>query len=63
MLGLFRNEKRTLEKKYARLLEESHKLSHTNRKQSDLKLVEANEVLRSIEELDRNDACHTSDRK
>ena len=52
MFGLFRNKKKALEKKYAKLLEESHRLSHVNRKQSDLKLAEANEVLKAIEEVE-----------
>jgi len=52
MFGLFSSKKKSLEKKYAKLLEESHKLSHSNRKQSDLKLAEANEVLKAIDELE-----------
>lgn len=57
MFGLFRSKKTLLEKKYAKLLEESYKLSHTNRKQSDLKLAEANEVLKAIEEMESEAAC------
>ncbi len=52
MFGLFRNNKSKLEKKYAKLLEESHRLSHVNRKQSDLKMAEAEEVLKAIEEIE-----------
>lgn len=55
MFGLFGNKKAKLQKKYDRLLEESHRLSHVNRKQSDLKLAEANEVLAQLDALDAND--------
>jgi hypothetical protein len=40
-----------LEDKYRKLLEESHKLSTTNRTESDRKVFEANEVLDEIERL------------
>ncbi|MEM8863973.1 MAG: Lacal_2735 family protein [Planctomycetota bacterium] len=46
------NSKEKLEKKYATLLEQSHKLSHTNRKQSDLKMAEAEKVLARLKALD-----------
>jgi hypothetical protein len=36
MFGLFTGKKAKLEQKYAKLLEESHRLSHINRKDSDL---------------------------
>lgn len=51
MFSLFRSEKKILELKYAKLLEESHRLSHVNRKQSDLKMAEANEVLKAIDAI------------
>ena len=57
MFGLFGSKKTSLEKKYAKLLEESHKLSHVNRKQSDLKLAEANEVLKAIEDMESETSC------
>ena len=57
MFGLFGSKKTSLEKKYAKLLEESHKLSHVNRKQSDLKLAEANEVLKAIEKMESETSC------
>ena len=53
MFGIFQNnKKKSLEKKYAKLLEESHRLSHVNRKASDLKLAEANEILKALEEME-----------
>ena len=54
MFNLFRNKKTTLEKRYAALLEESHKLSHVNRKQSDLKMAEAEAVLKKLEALENH---------
>lgn len=53
MFGLFKkkSEKEVLEKKYQRLMEESYKLSHTNRKASDDRLAEAEKVMKQIEEL------------
>ncbi|MHA7057647.1 Lacal_2735 family protein [Aquimarina sp. M1] len=53
MFTLFKkkSEKEQLQKKYKRLMEESYKLSHTNRKASDNKQAEAEEVLRKIEQL------------
>ena len=43
--------KEKLEKKYKKLLEESHRLSHSNRAKSDLLRAEAEEVLKEIENL------------
>lgn len=40
--------------KYKKLLEESYKLSTTNRKLSDSKIAEANEVLNQIDALNTN---------
>ncbi|NLR93660.1 MULTISPECIES: Lacal_2735 family protein [Flammeovirga] len=53
MFGLFKKKspKEKLEAKYKKLLEESHRLSHTDRKASDLKMYEANEVLKELEKL------------
>jgi hypothetical protein len=55
MFGLFADRKTKLEKKYAILLEESYRLSHVDRKQSDLKAAEAEEILTQIKALE-NDA-------
>lgn len=53
MFGLFKkkSKKEVLEKKYRKLLEESHKLSTVNRMESDKKMYEANQVLEEIEKL------------
>ncbi|UII29552.1 Lacal_2735 family protein [Fulvivirga maritima] len=40
---------------YKKLLEESYKLSHSNRKESDKKRAEAEEILNQIESLTKND--------
>ncbi|NVJ45752.1 MAG: Lacal_2735 family protein [Cytophagia bacterium] len=54
MMGWFKKktEKEKLQEQYKKLLNESYKLSHTDRKQSDLKAAEADEILRKIEALD-----------
>lgn len=53
MFQLFKkkSEKEKLQEKYKKLLEESYKLSHTNRSASDQKAAEAEAVLKQIEEL------------
>ncbi|MEQ8835821.1 MAG: Lacal_2735 family protein [Lacipirellulaceae bacterium] len=52
MFGLLSSKKKRLEKKYALLLDESYKLSHRDRKASDLKMAEANRVLEQIKGLE-----------
>lgn len=54
MFGLFKKktEKEQLQKKYKSLMEESYTLSHTNRKASDNKQAEAEEILKKIEQLE-----------
>lgn len=53
MFGLFKKDpKKELQKKYERLLEESYKLSTTDRKASDLKKAEAEAVADEIAKLD-----------
>ncbi|RPD90748.1 Lacal_2735 family protein [Aureibaculum marinum] len=56
MFNLFKkkSEIEKLNDKYKKLLEESHKLSTTNRKESDSKYAEADEILRKIETLNKN---------
>ena len=56
MFGIFKkkSEKDRLEEKYRNLLEESYKLSHTNRTASDQKAAEAEEVLKQIDSLPLN---------
>lgn len=53
-MGWFKKktEKEKLQEQYKKLLNESYKLSHSDRKQSDLKAAEADEILRKIEALD-----------
>ena len=58
MFGLFKKktELEKLQDKYAKLIEEAYKLSHTDRAASDLKNAEANEVLNRIDELKKKAA-------
>lgn len=53
MFGLFKkkSEKDKLYEQYQKLLKESHSLSTTNRKLSDQKAYEAEEVMKKIETL------------
>ena len=53
MFNLFKkkSELEKLEVQYKKLLDESYKLSHTNRKQSDQKSAEANQILNQIEKI------------
>ncbi len=54
MLTLFKkkSEKERLQKKYKDLMEASFKLSHVNRKASDDKQAEAEEILKKIAQLE-----------
>lgn len=54
MFGLFKpkSEKEKLQQQYKRLLEESHRLSTMNRKLSDQKAYEAEEIMKKLEALD-----------
>lgn len=54
MFGMFQNPKSKLEKKYQQLLAEAHRLSHVDRKKSDLKSAEAEEVRKAIETLENS---------
>jgi len=53
MFGLFKkkSKKQKLQEQYKRLLKEAHKLSTTNRKMSDQKIVEAEEIIKQLEKL------------
>ncbi|WP_370687439.1 Lacal_2735 family protein [Fulvivirga maritima] len=58
MCSVFSKKKSKVEKleiQYKKLLEESYKLSHSNRKESDKKRAEAEEILNQIESLTKND--------
>tara|TARA_R110000737_G_scaffold112135_1_gene145262 strand:+ start:397 stop:561 length:165 start_codon:yes stop_codon:yes gene_type:complete len=54
MFGLFKkkSEKEVLQEKYQKLMKEAHTLSTTNRKQSDEKVFEAEEIMKQLEQLD-----------
>lgn len=51
MFGM-RSKKEKLEAKLAKLLEEAYRLSHSNRKRSDEKTAEAEELRKQIEAMD-----------
>jgi hypothetical protein len=53
MFKLFKKktEKEKLEDQYAKLLKEAHSLSTTNRKLSDQKVFEAEEMMKRLEKL------------
>lgn len=49
------SEKEKLQKKYNQLMEESYKLSHVNRKKSDMKRGEAEEIGKLLDELEKDE--------
>ena len=52
MFGLFKKDPRKqLEKKYKALMEESYQLSTVDRRKSDLKRAEAEEVLKELDSI------------
>lgn len=53
MFGLFKKKSNLekLQEQYAKLLREAHALSTTNRRASDAKQAEAEEILKEIESL------------
>jgi hypothetical protein len=53
MFGLFKKKDPTesLKKKYQKLMEESYKVSHSDRKRADALAAEAEEVMKEIEAL------------
>ncbi|MBT8292493.1 MAG: Lacal_2735 family protein [Eudoraea sp.] len=53
MFGLFKkkSEKEKLQEQYAKLLKEAHSLSSSNRRLSDQKTFEAEEIMKKIEAL------------
>ena len=51
MFGM-KSKKEKLEIKYKKLLDEAYKLSHSNRKKSDEKTAEADEIRKQIEALE-----------
>jgi hypothetical protein len=56
MFGIFGDPKKKLQKKYNQLLEEAYRLSHVDRKQSDLKMAEADRVRRQLEALEAKES-------
>ena len=54
MFGLFKkkSEKEKLQEQYQKLMQEAHALSTTNRKLSDQKVFEAEEIMKKLEKLD-----------
>ena len=58
-----KSKKERLLEKYNKLLKESYKLSSINRKDSDSKMFEANEILKKIEELKENEIWTKSNTK
>lgn len=48
----FKSKKEKLEAKYKRLLDESYRLSHSDRQKSDLKAAEADEIRKQLDQLD-----------
>jgi len=58
MFGIFgkKSELDRLNSTYKKLLEESYKLSHTNRAASDQKAVEADNVLKTIEAFGKKES-------
>lgn len=53
MLGLFKkkSEKEKLQHQYEKLMKEAYQLSTSNRKLSDQKIFEAEEIMKQIENL------------
>jgi hypothetical protein len=53
MFGLFKRktQKEKLQEQYQKLMAEAHRLSTTNRKQSDGKIAEAEQVMQEIDKL------------
>jgi len=47
------NNKDKLQAKYNKLMQESYELSTTNRKKSDMKRAEAEEIGRQLDELEK----------
>lgn len=47
-----KSDKEKLQDKYKKLIDEAYKLSHSDRRASDLKTAEADELLKKIESLD-----------
>ncbi len=55
MFGSAKNDKASLEKQYKALSEEAFQLSHSNRRKSDEKRAEAEEIGRLLDELEKSE--------
>jgi hypothetical protein len=53
MFGLFKSKSEKLNSKYKKLLAEAYLLSTSNRKLSDLKYSEADDILKELENLSK----------
>ena len=53
MFGTGKNNRKKLEARYRQLMQESWRLSHSNRRKSDEKLAEAEQVRQQLEELEK----------
>lgn len=51
----FKSQKAKLEKKYRQLLDEAFQLSRTNRRESDLKAAEAEEIRKQLDVMEENE--------
>ena len=51
------DQRSKLEKKYRQLLEESYKLSHSNRTLADQKMAEANKIAEELAQLNKEKAA------
>lgn len=55
MFGFWKkDEKEQLQKKYKRLMDESYRLSTSNRRESDLKRAEAEEIAKQLDSYNTN---------
>lgn len=56
MFGIFKkkSKKQQLQQTYEKLMKEAHQLSTSNRKQSDQKMFEAEEIMKQIEALPKD---------
>ena len=53
MFGLFNSKTKKLKNKYEQLLEEAYRLSHVDRRASDLKTAQAEDVLLQLKALEQ----------
>ena len=56
MFGSAKSKQKKLEARYRQLMEESVKLSHSNRRKGDQKLAEAEKIREQLEQLEKQNA-------